>query len=196
MEHDGSIIRKQRYKKRQTIMNAFFIILIVLIYSLVLIIQNKIQKNDGLKIFGYQFYTISSESMSPEINKGDIIVIKKCEPLEIEEGDIITFETNSEIVTHRVKKVNNINGKVSYITKGDSNEVEDTNYVYYEQIIGKKVNVISNLGNIVLLLNNKIVLVFCILAILIILYKIRRDNLKSKMRREKKKIEDKRYIKQ
>lgn len=192
MKHDGNIIRKQRQRKKQTILNVFFIILIVLIYSLVLIIQ----KADFIKIFEYQFYTISSESMSKKINKGDIVIIKQCEALEIQEGDIITFKTNSEVVTHRVKKVTNEGGKVLYITKGDNNNVEDTSYVSYNQVIGKVVNTIPNLGNIVLMLNSKIVLAICILAILVILYKIRKDNLKSKMRREKKKIEDKRNVEQ
>lgn len=192
MKHDGNIIRKQRQRKKQTILDVFFIILIVLIYSLVLVIQ----KADIVEILGYQFYTISSESMSPKINKGDIVIIKKCKDIEIQEGDIITFKADSEVVTHRVKKVNNEDGKVLYITKGDNNNAEDTSYVSYNQVIGKMVKVIPNLGNIVLMLNSKIVLTICILAILVILYKIRKDNLKSKMRREKKKIEDKRNVEQ
>lgn len=196
MEHNGDIIRKQRHKRRQIIINVFYIILIVLVYSLVLIAQIKIQTDDGINICGYQFYTISSESMKPEINKGDIFIVKKCESSQIQEGDIITFELNNDIVTHRIEKIDDINGVISYTTKGDNNEVEDSTNIYYEQIIGKKVNVISNFGNIVLILNNKAVLIFIVLIILLMLNKIRRNSIKSKNRREKKKIEDKKYIEQ
>lgn len=196
MEHTGNIIRKQRMKRRQIIEIVIYIILLVLIYSLVLIAQHNINKQNGIKLFEYSFYTISSNSMQPEISKGDIIIVKKVKPNEIYENDIITFEANGEIVTHRVQNVYNEAGKIKYITKGDNNETKDPIQIEYEQIIGKKVNTISNIGNIVLFLNNKLSLIFIVLIIILILMKIRRNILKSKLRREKKKIEDKKYNEQ
>jgi len=91
--------------------------------------------------FKYQPIAVMSGSMVPTFFKGDAVVIEKltdAEKKELEKGDIIQFVKGNKYVIHRIIKVekddyeNNI-----FITQGDFNNVEDSGYVEYDQIIGK-----------------------------------------------------------
>ena len=64
--------------------------------------------------------------------------------------------------------------------------------ITYEQIIGILVFKIPRIGNIILLLEDKIYVILLLNLALIIYINTRRVEEKKKMRREKKKIEDKR----
>ena len=58
-------------------------------------------KKQNIQPFGVTMLKVSSNSMRPEFEKGDIIFIKKQENYEI--GDIITYQTkDNNLVTHRV----------------------------------------------------------------------------------------------
>ncbi|MBN2075357.1 MAG: signal peptidase I [Dehalococcoidales bacterium] len=67
---------------------------------------------------GYSLYLVRSESMAPTINMGDLIITGPVDG-EVKEGDIITFEWDGELVTHRVHSIGD-----TIVTKGDA--VEDT----------------------------------------------------------------------
>ncbi|MFC1947703.1 signal peptidase I [Chloroflexota bacterium] len=67
---------------------------------------------------GYGLYLVRSESMTPTINMGDLIITGPVKG-EVKEGDIITYEWGGELVTHRVHSTDD-----TIITKGDA--VEDT----------------------------------------------------------------------
>ena len=97
-------------------------------------------KKQNIQPFGVTMLKVSSNSMRPEFEKGDIIFIKKQENYEI--GDIITYQTkDNNLVTHRViEKYGN-----DYITKGDSNNIEDEEKINPEQIKGKLIIKIKKL---------------------------------------------------
>lgn len=89
---------------------------------------------DGLliKIYGFSVAVVSSGSMQPELQIGDVIIMKECESYN--ENDIVTFNSNNEyLVTHRIvkKKGNN------FVTKGDNNNTKDTDMVSKVNIEGK-----------------------------------------------------------
>lgn len=72
---------------------------------------------------GYNIYLVRSESMTPTLNLGDLIVTGPAGSSiagETEPGKIATFEHGGELVTHRIQA---IEGQ-SLVTKGDA--VEDT----------------------------------------------------------------------
>lgn len=107
-----------------------FIILIVLFITFCY--QKFFLKNQNIQPFGVTILQVLSNSMSPEFNKGDIIVIKKQKDYEI--GEIITYQTNEkDYVTHRVIE----KYEDGFITKGDNNNVEDKEKIKIEQIKGK-----------------------------------------------------------
>ena len=58
--------------------------------------------------FKYQAIVVATGSMSPNINKGDIVVVKKLSDNEIRNlkiGDILVFNRENKIVVHRIYKI-------------------------------------------------------------------------------------------
>ena len=99
-------------------------------------------------IFGLTGVTIQSGSMEPIANIGDYVLLTLPKDGEIEKGDIITFVENRILVTHRVEEIVNKDGEEAFITKGDANNVEDSDLVYIENIVGVSVLVIPKLGQV------------------------------------------------
>lgn len=99
-------------------------------------------------------YTIVSPSMVPTINVYDVIVNKKVtHPEDIKEGDIITFISTSNIskgmtITHRVVKIEENNGVYEFTTRGDNNPVTDSGKVKIENVLGKVILKIPQLGRV------------------------------------------------
>lgn len=64
-----------------------------------------------------------SGSMSPAINRGDVVIIKKVKgDEEIYLDDIVMFNAGEYDVVHRVVDIRYEDGTTKYITKGDDNE--------------------------------------------------------------------------
>jgi len=85
-----------------------------------------------------KFLTVQSGSMKPAIKMGSVVMIKPMDGYKI--GDIITFGQISKIkspTTHRIYDIKVIDGKVSYITKGDANNAPDMKEISKREIIGK-----------------------------------------------------------
>ena len=76
MKYDEDSIRKRK-KRANTLGKILYIILIILIYNLVLVGISFISKHDFNGFFGYKAYNITTNSMEPNINIGDIIIVKK-----------------------------------------------------------------------------------------------------------------------
>lgn len=83
----------------------------------------------------FQLLTVLSGSMEPTIKTGSIILIKPITNYKI--NDIITFQSQGEIVTHRIygKKVKN--DIALYITKGDANNGPDIREITKKNVRGK-----------------------------------------------------------
>ena len=60
-------------------------------------------------LLGYTPMAVQSDSMAPTFDKGDLILIKKCDTSTLKEGDIICFHTiiNNEYArnTHRIQSI-------------------------------------------------------------------------------------------
>ena len=100
----------------------------------------------ALGIFPIKPVAIATGSMQNELHIGDVAIIKKCDADDIEEGDIIEYQMEGYTVIHRVMKKTQKNGDFSFITKGDSNDTEDSEPVTENQIIGKVIFKIRFLG--------------------------------------------------
>lgn len=120
-------IKDSRYNNRKLIL--YSIITFVLFVIVVL--------TSGL--FKYQALTIGSGSMSPKIEKGDIVILKRIKVLElgeIKKGDILVHNHDNKIIVHRVVKILNVNGKINFITKGDHNDTKDSWVIKESEVIG------------------------------------------------------------
>ena len=112
--------------------------------------KSKIRRNIGIGIlvivvlsfvgitcgwFKYYTLVIGSGSMTPNINKGDIIIIKKLSQEELEElqiGDVLVFESENRIVVHRIEEITDN----EFYTKGDANNEKDAYPVKRFDVIG------------------------------------------------------------
>lgn len=110
--------------------------LVVLLILVILVLGSKLTKSRD--IFGFTPLKVLSGSMDPTIKTGDLIIVRQVDSSNIEQGDIITFTTNSDsLVTHRVIGVSSENGSYRFQTKGDANNIEDKDLVAGNQVIGK-----------------------------------------------------------
>ena len=86
--------------------------------------------------FLYGVLVIGSESMSGNIEKGDVIVFKN-KKNKVEVGDVIVFNRDKIKVVHRVIKIRNVNDEFRYYTKGDANIMADDGYITKKDLMGK-----------------------------------------------------------
>ncbi|MBE6680419.1 MAG: signal peptidase I [Ruminococcaceae bacterium] len=100
----------------------------------------------GSRLFGYECYTVISGSMEPEYSVGDLLYVKEVDISSIKVGDPITFILNEDLVvaTHRVVRIDSENQR--FYTKGDANEIEDSDPVHFNNVIGVPKFSISKLG--------------------------------------------------
>lgn len=95
-------------------------------------------------ILGYNYKTVLTGSMEPAIPVGSIVITKEQSSYEME--DIISFQEEGAIITHRIISID----RERYITKGDANNVADTEEVQQKQILGKVILTIPLLGYLVM----------------------------------------------
>ena len=104
----------------------------------------------GVRILGYQVFTVLSGSMEPVYHTGSLIYVKDVDYRDLGEGDVITFMLNEDTVaTHRIVGVVPDEADPSvirYRTKGDANDAEDGALVHYKNVIGSPVFTIPYLG--------------------------------------------------
>lgn len=75
-------------------------------------------------------FVVASQSMAPSITAGSLIFV--VDSGGYDEGDVISFQRDGKVVTHRIVEVNSNH----YITKGDANDGRDAP-VSHDQVIGK-----------------------------------------------------------
>ena len=154
MKYDIDSINKRK-KISRNMKKVIDILLVIIIYNIVLVSISCMNKISPISILGYKAYIITTNSMEPKINIGDIIIAKKCAENDLNVRDIITFEQNGEKITHRIVNIEEENSIKKYTTKGDNNNMEDTKKVSYNEIDGKKVIKIPYLGKFIEVLKNE-----------------------------------------
>lgn len=195
MKYDIDSIKRRKIINNR-IKKIVFIFIIIMLYNITLLYISYIDKFETPSFYVYEAYMIDTTSMEPTLNKNDVIIIKKCKEENLKKGDIITYKINGEIITHRIVEIvqEEITGTNQYITKGDNNNVEDEDYILFSEIEGKMIIKIPGLGNVVDILKNGIVIILVILIFLIIYLNRVEMKEKSEARREKKRIEDKKFM--
>ena len=185
MKYDIESIQKRKNHSKN-LKKILYVVLIIIIYNFVLSFLSSINKVENIQIFGYKAFIITTTSMEPAIKHGDVVITTLPAKEEIKEGDIITFSKNSEVITHRILRIENKNDEIRYVTKGDNNNIEDKAKIKYEEVLGRNVIVIPKLGAIIDFLENQIVLLVIALVVLILIFcKIQVEEKKDN-RREKK----------
>ena len=122
-------------------------------------------------LLGFKTYAVLSGSMEPVLPVGSMAYVKPSQPEEITPGDIITYAmagNDAMRVTHRVVEVDSV--EKTFITKGDTNEVED-GPVAFDRLIGRMGFNIPYLGYLTVFLKTKqgIIMILCTTVLLILL---------------------------
>ena len=183
---------ERRRKKVETSKNiiaiiTYIILIPIILYNIIIIIKAANNSEEIPSVFGIKTFVIISGSMEPKLNIGDIVIIKKVEENELQENDIISFRSGESVITHRINKIIiEDTGKIKYETKGDNNNTADRTFVKFEDIEGKQINKIPYIGNVTLLLKNKIIIIIILLVMYIVYWHNMNIENRKMLRREKR----------
>jgi len=131
----------------------------ILVYAVVLlsllIMAGSIFKNEKqLAPWGTGFFVVTTGSMQPAIPVRSMVFVCAVPAEKIQTGDILTFfDKGDYILTHRVVGVNIGETGYSYVTRGDTNNMDD-DPVSYEKVIGRVVLILPQLGRVTGLFQN------------------------------------------
>ncbi len=140
------------------------LIFLIIIFFINIFYSKFILKDNLIKIFGKSVVIVTTGSMEPEINAGDLVIISDREYYKI--GDIITYQDDEGfLVTHRIIEMN----QDTFIAKGDANNLSDGENSN-NNIKGKVIYHSKILGSFVLYFLKPIVVVYVISFIVVNLY--------------------------
>jgi signal peptidase len=116
---------------------------------------------------------VTSESMVPNLERGDLLVLQAKPAEQIFVGDIIVFldtewHTNGPVV-HRVISVTENNGTYTYETRGDANSHQDPDNRRYDEVVGVVVFRVPLIGHVSLFLRTTEGIIFMAILFILIL---------------------------
>ena len=100
-------------------------------------------------VFKYYALAIGSNSMKPRIKKGDVVIVEKIAQENINTlkvGEVLVYKYNDIVIVHRIIKIQEVDGKYYFRTKGDNNATEDGWTINQESVVGKAVIQIPYIG--------------------------------------------------
>ena len=139
----------------------------ILVVNCLLLFQGATNQDKVPSVGGMVPFIVLSDSMSPEIQSGDLIVCHEATAEDVQVGDVISFfdpEGNgTSVVSHRVTAINADDaGNPVFTTKGDANNVEDSAPVPADKLIGVYSFRIAGLGNVAMFMQSTEGLVVCV----------------------------------
>lgn len=182
-------IEKEIIFKKIFVYCIYIIIAIGIFYNIIFSINTTIFQKDYLQLFGISLFKMDSDLMQEDINFGDLVIIKKVNADDLQEGSIIAYSVNGKTRINKIVKIK----KEGYITKFNKNYNPDIEIIQYNQIIGEKAINISNLGFTITVLQSKITTAWILILFVIwFLYnkyifakKQERINKKKNLRRDR-----------
>lgn len=122
------------------------LVIVVLLLALLLIFTVKSLTSDGepVEMLGYSFYNVSTGSMRPEIEEGDLVIVKERSSDYYEVGMVVTYQISKGTtpVTHKIVSRDGD----TIITRGTNTETNnrDDEPFHVSLIIGEVVKVVPN----------------------------------------------------
>ncbi|ERJ11635.1 signal peptidase I [Haloplasma contractile] len=149
---------------REKIISVLFYVVVIVISSYILV--ELFLPTKTLDYFGFKTYVVVSNSMEPDINVNDLIVIKDVDEDELEVRDVITFEVylpelgDKGVVTHYLGDIEKkLDGTKIYYTQGALREQGDYDEwtdeygnqiaLTYEDISGEVILTVPYVGYII-----------------------------------------------
>ena len=149
-------------------------------------------KNDTVpSVFNHSVLTLLTKSMEPVYKAGDVVVVKKVNEHDLQVGDVISFYSSAPDIkgmpnTHRVIRIETVNGKTVFWTKGDNNEMADIYGVESKDLIGKVVFKVPAVGKAVRYIQTKKAAYFLIIIVpILVIFFFEIKNVKEKFKQVK-----------
>lgn len=127
---ENNRVKKKRYTFSNTLSKISYIITLILSITLICFM---------LGAFKYEPIVILSNSMKSTFSRGDALIYKKLTDRELKQiplYSIIVYTVGEQNIAHRIVSITEENDTIFYQTKGDSNNVPDTQLVAPNQIKG------------------------------------------------------------
>ncbi len=165
-------------KKAKKIFTRTMTALSVLVFVFGLVIFGSVLNAAAGKVpsvFGFSLLQVTSGSMEPEFMTGSIVIVKETDATKLKKGDVISFYSSDSAIegkvnTHRIHAVEYSlgSGEPVFITKGDANELPDSQMVWSGSVIGKVVYDFGTVsGSVISVFKNPNVIFFVIVLPLI-----------------------------
>ena len=161
----------------------------------------------ALSVFGkegtYQLFVVESGSMKPSVDIGSVLLVQPASQVKkivspvptpvFNKGDVVTYLSGDNPVTHRVVEVGKADRQFTYQTKGDANRTPDQGKVAENQILGKAIIMVPYIGHAVNFAKTQMGYIFLIVVpITLIIYseiltinsEVRKIFAQRRMRRE------------
>ena len=122
---------KKAFKVVKIIVDVLCWILIALLAVAMIMTLNARFTGSEPSIFGYSIYRVSSPSMEPELNVGDVILSKNIDdPMTLKVGDVVTYrgrgDMSGKLITHKIIVApTEEDGKIMLQTQGVANNTPD-----------------------------------------------------------------------
>lgn len=143
---------------------------LIMVICLIASITPKIYKTNYPVILGYTYFEVSTGSMMPELEIGDLIIVKITD--DVKADDVITYKSENNFITHRIISIDN----EMIITKGDANNTPDQE-ISKNSVVGKVIKTISGFGKVYYVATNIyfLIAVFGVIITFIIVASIKKD---------------------
>ena len=150
------------------------ILIPILIVNCTLIVKSFVNKDDVPDFGGVVPLIVLTDSMYPEIKSGDLIICKTVEAEDVQVGDVISFfdpaGNGTSVVTHKVKEIYELEGKIYFRTYGTNNNTDDRLPVSEDKLVGKYADVrIAYAGNVALFMQTVPGLIICVVLPIVLL---------------------------
>ncbi len=133
--------KRKIFSKILTVFTVVISLLAALLFFLG--IKTRIDKSPVV-LFGYSISIVVSPSMEPEINVGDLIVVKHADVNFPKVGDNVVFKSRikgleGEQVVHKVVEKGEDEKGIYFVTKGVNNSEKDSELVRKENFVGVEI---------------------------------------------------------
>ncbi|KKQ36980.1 MAG: Peptidase S26B, signal peptidase [Candidatus Roizmanbacteria bacterium GW2011_GWA2_37_7] len=99
-----------------------FLNVVSYLFFLLLLIVGFLTLSSNTSLLGsYESLLVRSGSMEPTIMTGDVIFAKQLN--QYNKNDVVAFKDEGDrVITHRIVKIDESDGQLTFITKGDANQ--------------------------------------------------------------------------
>ena len=97
-------------------------------------------------LVGFHPVVVLSGSMEPALNVGDIAVTRSVDTGSLKVGDVVTYKSGSNLITHRIIGISQSDAGRLLLVKGDANDTPDGKPVFEHEVVAKVVYGIRHLG--------------------------------------------------